>query len=50
MEENVRQNSIRRNPRGNLGGPNCERPYLDRIAVTRAEKWLKMLHYFPSFW
>jgi hypothetical protein len=33
-----RQNPIRRNPRGNPGGPNFERPYLGRIAVTRAEK------------
>ena len=32
-----RQNSIRRNPRGNPGGPNFERPYLGQIAVTRAE-------------
>ena len=37
-----RQNSIRRNPRGNLGGLNYERPYLDRTAVTRAGKWLKI--------
>ena len=32
-----RQNPIRRNPRGNPGGPNFERPYLGQIAVTRAE-------------
>ena len=35
---------------GKLGGPNFERQYLDRVAVTRAEKWYKMPHYFPTFW
>jgi len=29
---------------------NFERPDLGRIAGTRAEKRLKVLHYFPSFW
>ena len=33
----LRQNPIRRNPRGNPGGPNFERPYLGQIAGTRAE-------------
>ena len=32
------------------GASNFERPYLGRIAGTRAEKWLKMLLRGTSFW
>ena len=50
LHKHQRENSIKRNPRRNLGGPNFERPYLGRIAVPKDAKSLKILLRGTCFW